>query len=135
MGLFPDSRSAWAKARSEREVAELGLARFRELAQRDTSLLYAVGGQMAERLKTTNQNVSDLAFVDVTGRVAGALLDPAREPDALTHPDGMQIKITRQEFGRIVGCSRDRVGRDLKTLVERHLMAVKGKTIVIHGTR
>ncbi len=135
MGLFLESRSAWVKARSECEVAELSLAKFRELAERDTSLLYAVGGQMAERLKRTNQKVSDLAFVDVTGRVARALLDLAREPDAMTHPDGMQIKITRQELGRIVGCSREMVGRVLKTLVEQHLIAVKGKTMVIHGTR
>ncbi len=135
MGLFLESRSAWVKARSECEVAELSLAKFRELAERDTSLLYAVGGQMAERLKRTNQKVSDLAFVDVTGRVARALLDLAREPDAKTHPDGMQIKITRQELGRIVGCSREMVGRVLKTLVEQHLIAVKGKTMVIHGTR
>jgi CRP/FNR family cyclic AMP-dependent transcriptional regulator len=47
----------------------------------------------------------------------------------------MQIKITRQELGRIVGCSREMVGRVLKTLVEQHLIAVKGKTMVIHGTR
>lgn len=135
MGLFLESRSAWVKARTECEVAELSLGKFRELAERDTSLLYAVGGQMAERLKRTNQKVSDLAFVDVTGRVARALLDLAHEPDAMTHPDGMQIKITRQELGRIVGCSREMVGRVLKTLVEQHLIAVKGKTMVIHGTR
>lgn len=135
MGLFLESRSAWVKARSECEVAELSLPKFRELAERDSSLLYAVGGQMAERLRRTNQKVSDLAFVDVTGRVARTLIDLAREPDAMTHPDGMQIKITRQELGRIVGCSREMVGRVLKTLVEQHLIAVKGKTMVIHGTR
>ena len=135
MGLFLESRSAWVKARSECEVAELSLVKFRELAERDNTLLYAVGGQMAERLKKTNQKVSDLAFVDVTGRVAHALLDLATQPDAMTHPDGMQIKITRQELGRIVGCSREMVGRVLKTLVEQHLIAVKGKTMVIFGTR
>ena len=62
-------------------------------------------------------------------------MDLCNEPDAMTHPDGMQIKITRQELGRIVGCSREMVGRVLKTLVEQHLIAVKGKTMVIFGTR
>ena len=135
MGLFLESRSAWVKARSECEVAELSLGKFRELAERDNTLLYAVSGQMAERLKKTNQKVSDLAFVDVTGRVAHALLDLATQPDAMTHPDGMQVKITRQELGRIVGCSREMVGRVLKTLVDQHLISVKGKTMVIFGTR
>lgn len=135
MGLFLESRSAWVKARTECEVAELSLQRFRELAERDTSLLYAVGGQLAERLKKTNQKVSDLAFLDVTGRVARTLLDLARQPDAMTHPDGMQIKVTRQELGRIVGCSREMVGRVLKTLVDQRLISVKGKTMVIFGAR
>ncbi len=58
-----------------------------------------------------------------------------RQPDAMTHPDGMQIKITRQEIGRIVGCSREMVGRVLKTLVDQGLVSVKGKTMVVYGTR
>ena len=53
----------------------------------------------------------------------------------MTHPDGMQIRITRQEIGRIVGCSREMVGRVLKVLEEQRLIAVKGKTMVIMGAR
>ncbi len=53
----------------------------------------------------------------------------------MTHPDGMQIKITRQEIGRIVGCSREMVGRVLKTLEDQGLVPVKGKTMVVYGTR
>jgi len=47
----------------------------------------------------------------------------------------MQIRITRQEIGRIVGCSREMVGRVLKTMEEQGLIYVKGKTIVVFGTR
>jgi CRP/FNR family cyclic AMP-dependent transcriptional regulator len=47
----------------------------------------------------------------------------------------MQIKITRQELGRIVSCSREMVGRVLKSLEEDHLISVSGKTIVVYGTR
>ena len=63
------------------------------------------------------------------------LLDLCREPDAMTHPDGMQIRVTRQELGRIVGCSREMVGRVLKSLEEQHLISVSGKTIVVFGVR
>ena len=90
---------------------------------------------MADRLNRTTQKVSDLAFLDVTGRVARTLLELTKQPDAMTHPDGMQIKITRQEIGRIVGCSREMVGRVLKTLVDQGLVSVKGKTMVVYGTR
>ncbi len=137
MPLFLDDepRSAWVKAKTECEVAELSYAKFRELAELHTELLYMVGRQVAESLRRTTQKVSDLAFLDVTGRVAGTLLELTKQPDAMTHPDGMQIKITRQEIGRIVGCSREMVGRVLKTLVEQGLVSVKGKTMVVFGTR
>jgi CRP/FNR family cyclic AMP-dependent transcriptional regulator len=90
---------------------------------------------MADRLNRTTQKVSDLAFLDVTGRAAQTLLELTKQPDAMTHPDGMQIKVTRQEIGRIVGCSREMVGRVLKTLVDQGLVSVKGKTMVVYGTR
>jgi CRP/FNR family cyclic AMP-dependent transcriptional regulator len=73
--------------------------------------------------------------MDVTGRVARTLIDLSKEPDAMTHPDGMQIRITRQELGRIVGCSREMVGRVLKNLEEQGLITAKGKTMVVFDTR
>ncbi|MEE4361931.1 MAG: cAMP-activated global transcriptional regulator CRP [Pseudomonadales bacterium] len=137
MGLFDEEvpRSASIKARSACEVAELSYSRFRELAEENTGILYMVATQMAVRMRDTTRKVGDLAFLDVTGRVARTLLDLTRQPDAMTHPDGMQIKITRQEIGRIVGCSREMVGRVLKTLQEQGLVHVKGKTMVVYGTR
>lgn len=137
MGLFDDDkpRSAWVKAKCECEVAELSYGRFRELAEENVDLLYLLGGQMAERMRKTTEKVGDLAFLDVTGRVARTLLELSRQPDAMTHPDGMQIKITRQEIGRIVGCSREMVGRVLKTLSDQGLVSVSGKTMVVYGTR
>jgi CRP/FNR family cyclic AMP-dependent transcriptional regulator len=53
----------------------------------------------------------------------------------MTHPLGMQIKITRQELGRIVNCSREMAGRVLKDLEDQGLIEVHGKTIVVYGTR
>jgi CRP/FNR family cyclic AMP-dependent transcriptional regulator len=128
-------RSAWVRAKTECEVAEMSYGKFREISQQEPEILYALGGQMAERLRNTTRKVGDLAFLDVTGRVARTLLDLCKQPDAMTHPDGMQIKITRQEIGRIVGCSREMVGRVLKALEEQQLVHVKGKTMVVFGTR
>ena len=136
MAMFGDkTRTAWVKAKSECEVAELSYSKFVELSERDTGMLYTMASQLAYRLNKTNQKVSDLAFLDVTGRVARTLLDLSKEPDAMTHPKGMQIKVTRQEIGRIVGCSREMVGRVLKTLQDQGLVSVKGKTMVVQGTR
>jgi len=140
LGLFEQAgqeqeRSAWVRAKVECEVAEISYSKFRELSQHDPDILYVLSGQIAQRLRNTTRKVGDLAFFDVTGRVARCLLELCKQPDAMTHPDGMQIKVTRQEIGRIVGCSREMVGRVLKDLEERNLVNVKGKTMVVFGTR
>ena len=137
MGLFDETqgRSAWVRAREECEVAEISYTKFHQLAEDDTAILFHLSTQMATRLRKTSRKVSDLPFLDLTARIARALLDLAKSPDAITHPDGMQIKITRQELGRIVGCSREMAGRVLKSLEEQSLITAKGKTIVVFGTR
>ncbi len=137
MGLFDQAggRSAWIKAKTECEVGEISYTKFKELAKEDADILFALSAQVAGRLRATTRKVGDLAFLDVTGRVARTLIDLCKQPEAMTHPDGMQIKITRQEIGRIVGCSREMVGRVLKNLEEQGLVSVKGKTMVVFGTR
>ena len=137
MGLFEEhhNRSAWVRARSDCELAEMSYAKFRQLASEHSDIVFAMASQMASRLRLTSRKVSDLVFIDVSGRVAHTLLDLCKQPDAMTHPDGMQIRITRQEIGRIVGCSREMVGRVLKSMEEQGLLSAKGKTMVIFGTR
>ena len=53
----------------------------------------------------------------------------------MTHPQGMQIKVSRQELSRLVGCSREMAGRVLKVLEEQGLLKATGKTIVVFGAR
>ncbi|WP_241085700.1 cAMP-activated global transcriptional regulator CRP [Candidatus Vondammii sp. HM_W22] len=142
MGLFiPQSnRSVLVRTRSECMLAEISYSRLEQLFDGELQpfrkeILYALGGQLTQRLLDTSRKVGHLAFLDVTGRIAGSLLELCKQPDAITHPDGMQIRITRQEIGRIVGCSREMAGRVLKKLEEQGLVYVKGKTIVAFGTR
>lgn len=135
--MFLDSwqRSAGVKAKCHCELAELSYARFRALSQQYPDLLFAFAKQMANRLVRTTQKVSDLAFLDVTGRFARTLMELSKQPDAVTHPQGMQIKVTRQELGNIVGCSREMAGRAIRGLSSQGLITVRGKTMVVHGTR
>jgi CRP/FNR family cyclic AMP-dependent transcriptional regulator len=138
MGLFDDEdqvRSAMVVAKTLCEVAEISYERFHQIRGQFPDILYAVSRQLGSRLRQTTRKLSDLAFVDVSGRIAHTLLDLCKEPDAMTHPDGMQIKITRQELGKIVGCSREMAGRVLKTLEQNGLVSVSGKTMVVYGTR
>jgi CRP/FNR family cyclic AMP-dependent transcriptional regulator len=62
-------------------------------------------------------------------------MDLCNEPDAMTHPEGMQIKVSRQELSRLIGCSREMAGRVLKVLEEQGLLRATGKTIVVFNAR
>ena len=136
MGLFEEHpRTAWIKANTECEVCEISYSKFTALYQKNPEILFSITKQIAERLRETTRKASDLAFLSVTGRITHVLKDLANQPDAMTHPDGMQIKITRQEIGRIAVCSREMAGRVIKELESQGVISVAGKTIVLFGAR
>ena len=142
LGLFmkPEKRHVTVRAREKVTIAEIGYERLRtlledELAEYSADIFYLIGLQLTTRLLNTRRKVSRLAFLDVTDRIRRTLLDLCEEPDAMTHPDGMQISISRQELSRIVGCSREMAGRVMKKLVEDGELSASGKTIVVFNTR
>jgi CRP/FNR family cyclic AMP-dependent transcriptional regulator len=137
MGLFYEqpTRTAWVRTRGQCELAEMTYPRFRQIAAESPGLIFELATQLATRLDRTNKKLGDLAFVDVTGRVAHAIMDLCGEPDAMTHPEGMQIKVSRQELSRLVGCSREMAGRVLKVLEDQGLLRATGKTIVVFNAR
>ncbi len=93
MGLFHEqpARSAWVRTRVGSEIAEMTYPRFRQIASESPGLVFELATQLATRLDRTNRKLGDLAFVDVTGRVAHAIMDLCNEHVAMTLPDGMQI--------------------------------------------
>lgn len=142
IGIFrgPETRHVMVKTRCECRLAEISYDRFKlslknELSEYAADILYLLGEHLSTRLLITSRKYQNLAFMDVEGRIARTLLELCKEPDAITHPDGMQLSITRQEIGRIVGCSREMAGRVLKELEQKDLISAHGKTVVVFGTR
>ncbi len=142
MGLFVETprREVMVRTRTPCELAEISYERMFHLfegplREECPKIMFAIGSQLTNRLLNTSRQVSRLAFMDVTSRVAKTLIDLTREPDAMSHPEGTQIRMSRQEISRIVGCSREMVGRVLKQLEEQGVISVSGKNIVILGPR
>lgn len=125
-------RTAWVKTKETCEIAEISYKKFKQIVHLNPDILIYLTAQMARRLRQTSSQVSNLAFLDVAERIAQTLLNLSKQHDAMTHPDGMQIKITRQEIGQMVGCSRETVGRILKMLEDEGLISAHGKTIVVY---
>ena len=142
MGLFVEvpRREVMVRTRTSCDLAEISYERLFQLfegplREDQGKVLFAIGSQLANRLLHTSRKVSRLAFMDVTNRVAKTLIDLTNEPDALSHPKGMQIRISRQEISRIVGCSREMVGRVLKQLEGQGMISVSGKNMVVFDSR
>ncbi len=128
-------RTARIIARTDSLIAEISYTQFKQIVSNDPSVMFLLTGQIFQRLKKTSQKVRDLIFLDVKGRIAHCLLELSHEPDAMTHPEGMQIKITRQDLAKMAGCSREMAGRVLKELEDDGLITAHGKTIVVFGAR
>lgn len=142
IGLFimHKDRSAMVRARTECELAEISYAQFDVLAKKElrdyhAEILNIVGFQLSERLLKSSTRINLLTSMDVAGRIARTLMDLCHEPHALSHPEGTQIHISRQEIGRIVSCSRETVGRVLKQMNEDGMIEVKGMDIVVYHSR
>ena len=135
MGFFDggqSTRSAWVLARADCTFAEMGYDTFTQLSRDEPELVVEIAAQLATRLFRTDMKLGDLAFLDVTGRVAHALLELAEEPDAVQVPGGLRVRVTRPQLSRLVGCSREMVCRVLKTLQAQGLIHDTGQGIVIH---
>ena len=136
LGVYDDGqqqRSASVRTRTDCVIGKMDYQRFHELAKIYPSLMKALDSQVASRLRTTTKKVLDLAFLEVTGRVASCLLDLCKLPEAVEVEDGVQLKISRQEIARIVGCSREMAGRILKDMQDMGLIHAQGMTVVLLG--
>lgn len=137
LGFFNPAakRSAYVRARGDCELAQISYDRFKQLIREQPELLLQLTARIAERLRTTSEKLGDLAFLDVTGRIARALLQLASDSQAITHPEGMLVRITREELGRLVSCTREMTGKVLRNLEEQGLIQAHGKNIVVMGAR
>ncbi|MNM67722.1 CRP-like protein Clp [compost metagenome] len=142
MGLFIESekREVILRTRTPCELAEISYERLHQLFLGPLSvdapkLLYAIGSQISRRLLHTSRKASRLAFLDVTDRIIRTLHDLAKEPESMSHPQGTQLRVSRQEIARLVGCSREMAGRVLKKLQADGILHARGKTVVLYGTR
>lgn len=87
---------------------------------------------LARRLRRTNDNLSDLIFTDVPGRVAKQLLHLAQR---FGTRDGNSLRVdhelTQEEIAQLVGSSRETVNKALADFAQRGWIRVQGKSILI----
>jgi CRP-like cAMP-binding protein len=88
---------------------------------------------LCERLRRTNEQVEDLAFLDLEARIAKVLIRLAEENGrgrSGTAPVG--VKISQRALGELVGGSRESVNKHLQDWKRAGIIAIEKGSIVIH---
>ena len=133
LSLFdPGPRSLTATAVTDVTMLSLGHAALLSWLTGHPDVARNLLGQLAARLRRTNDVVADLVFSDVPGRVAKALLDLAsrfgRQAD-----DGLHVHhdLTQEELAQLVGASRETVNKALADFANRGWLRLEPRSVVL----
>ena len=89
---------------------------------------------LCERLRHTNQQVEDLAFLDLGSRMAKVLVRLADESGAGTiQAKPVAVRISQRVLGELVGGSRESVNKQLHTWKQSGIVAIAKGTISSRG--
>jgi CRP/FNR family transcriptional regulator, cyclic AMP receptor protein len=103
---------------------------FQQCLLRSPAIATTVMTALARRLRDADRKISNLALMDVYGRVASTLLELAIETDGKLV---VGERLSQQEIANMVGASREMVNRILKDLLDRGFISIESKQITIHN--
>lgn len=133
LSLFdPGPRTATATALTEVTVRGLSHAALRPWLAGRPEVAEPLLRALAQRLRKTNEAMSDLVFSDVPGRVAKALTDLADRFGVQTS-EGLEVHhdMTQEELAQLVGASRETVNKALADFVHRGWLRLESRSVTI----
>ena len=128
-------RSANAIALEKVECYTLQRSDFHNAIMKNPKIAIQILEVLTKRLRTTNQMVEDLIFLDVYGRVAKKLLELA-ETHGTQVEDGVRIdmRLTQQDLASMVGASRESVNKVLGYFTDKKFISTDKHKITLHRT-
>lgn len=125
-------RSASAAALADTNVVILERTDFVALVRSRPEAAMSVLAVVARRLRETDEMASDLAFLDVGGRLAKKLLDLAAT-NGVRRSDGVLVDmtLTQEELANMIGVTRESVNRNLSLFRRIGLIAKEGRRFVL----
>src|SRR6266566_4613790 len=128
-------RSANAIALEKVECYTLQRSDFHNAIMKNPKIAIQILEVLSKRLRTTNQMVEDLIFLDVYGRVAKKLLELA-ETHGTQVDDGVRIdmRLTQQDLASMVGASRESVNKVMGYFTDKKFISTDKHKITLHRT-
>jgi len=134
LSLFdPGPRTMTATAVAETQLMGIGHDDLSGLLAGRPEVAKVLLAALAKRLRRTNENLADLVFTDVPGRVAKALLDLSSRFGRPTE-DGILVShdLTQEELAQLVGASRETVNKALADFASRGWLRLEARAVLIH---
>lgn len=117
--LDNDTRSASAQAIEESVLMIISRDSFMSLLERNFSITQNILAELSKRLRKTNQDVSDLVFLDAKTRVTKTLINLAKEHGSREENlIRVNINFNSYELGKMAGISEE-VSRQVLIHMER----------------
>jgi CRP-like cAMP-binding protein len=125
-------RTADATAMAECELLVVPRRSVMSLLERRPDVCIGLMHVLCERLRRTNEQVEDLAFLDLEARIAKVLVRLAEESangQPPTKPVG--VKISQRVLGELSGGSRESVNKHLQDWKRSGIITIEKGSIVI----
>ena len=128
----PGPRTATATALTEVKLLGLGHGDLQPWLNARPEVAAALLRAVARRLRKTNDQMSDLVFSDVPGRVARALLDLSRR-FGVQSEEGIHVvhDLTQEELAQLVGASRETVNKALADFAGRGWLRLEARAVIL----
>lgn len=133
LGIFQKGhlRSTRITCREASKLVEIKYDDFHQYLKSDNAPLIYLYNMLSLRLEETTNRTESIVTQDVIHRVWDLLVELSKKDNAVTHPRGKQIRISRKEIGQMIGCSREMAGKAVAELSESEKISSSGKTLVI----
>ena len=133
LSLFdPGTRTSTATALTDSTLLGLSQGELRPWLAGRPIVAETLLRALAQRLRRTNEAMSDLVFSDVPGRVAKALLDLSEKFGRVTD-EGVLVAhdLTQEELAQLVGASRETVNKALADFASRGWLRIEARAVVL----
>jgi CRP-like cAMP-binding protein len=125
--LDDEPRSAHVIAMEDSRLLALRRDDFQGQLRANPAVASAMLRELSRRLRRADEQIGRLVLLDVNGRVASLLLALAAEEGG----DRITRRLTHHTIAQMIGASRETVSRTLRALVERGIVDVSRREIVL----
>jgi CRP/FNR family transcriptional regulator, cyclic AMP receptor protein len=124
-------RTADATAAADCELLVVARRSLLGLLERQPELAHQLLIVLCERIRRTNEQVEDFAFLHLETRIAKALLRLAQEEGQRAPASHLGLKISQRALGEIVGSSRESVNKHLQDWKRLGIIELEKGSILI----